>query len=131
MSRSLRRFAFIAVVGLLALGLSTTAAHAQRPGGRVPSLVGLQSALAWNRVNPNYYLPNGMTLNQYAYTMNVLGRAYSAYPPYFYGYNPYPQIINYGPTSPVYQPYVPYTYTPYYTYNPYLLGYGATTPYGF
>jgi hypothetical protein len=132
MNRTLRPIALLAGAVLLALTLTPADAHAQfRPGGRMPSTVGLQSYLAWNRVNPNYYLPNGMTLNQYAYTMATLGRAYSYIPPYTLGYNPYPQVVNYGPVYPVYQPYVPYNYTPYYSYNPYLAGYGVLTPYGF
>ena len=46
-----------------------------------------------------------MTLNQAAYNTAVMGRALSTIPPYALGYNPYPQIVNYGPMYTGYNPY--------------------------
>jgi len=51
---------------------------------------------------PSPYLPDGTNINQYAYNINVLGKAYSQIPPYILGYNPYP--------APIYSPYPPVTY---------------------
>jgi hypothetical protein len=130
MTRTASRIAFLALAGWLLLGPGTSTAHAQRR----PVTVGQQSALNIYRstVNPRYYVTPWMTLNQYAYNTAVLGRAYSNVPPYVLGYNPYPQVINYGPVYryPTYYPtYYPYSvYTPYLGYNPYALyGTGLTT----
>src|SRR5262249_15249501 len=123
MTRSLRSLTLAAVFALGLLAFSASSAHAQL---RRPMTVGQPSAVNLYRASftPNYYLPNGMSLNQYAYNTAVLGAAYSSFPPYYYGYNPYPQVINYGPVYPV-RPYAapvyPYGYSaaPYY-YSPYL-----------
>jgi hypothetical protein len=48
-------------------------------------------------INPNVYLPNGMSLNQFAFNTAVLGQALANVPPYVFGYNPYtPAVANYG-----------------------------------
>ena len=124
MKKSLRHLALAAVVALAVLATSGKA-HAQRYPLVIPRL---------NPVNPNYYIPPGLTISQYAYNVALLGRAYSYVPPYALGYNPYPQFVNYGPVLPAYgyPAYNPYAYyNPYasyslysYSYNPY--GYNAT-----
>jgi hypothetical protein len=60
-----------------------------------------------------------MQLNQFAFNVAMLGRAYSQIPPYLFGYNPYPSptLSGYGAGA----------------YNPYTSGYGASlygNPYG-
>lgn len=81
-------------------------------------------------VNPNYPIAPGLTLNQFTYNQAMMGRAYSFYPPWVFGYNPYAQFINYGPVVNPYtmnpylsafpNPYANYSYGAYY-YNPYTL----------
>jgi hypothetical protein len=96
------RFGIGALTGLAALTLLADPASAQFfRTARMPSLVGLQSSIAWNRPG-NYYLPNGLTLNQYATTVATLGNAASFIPPYMLGYNPYPQNVNFGPSFPTF-----------------------------
>ena len=96
------RFGIRALTGLAALTLLADPASAQFfRTARMPSLVGLQSNIAWNRPG-NYYLPNGLTLNQYATTVATLGNAASFIPPYMLGYNPYPQNVNFGPSFPTF-----------------------------
>lgn len=90
-------------------------------------------------INPNYYIAPGLTINQYAYNMAVLGQGLSYMPPWAFGYNPYPApVINYRPLFPtyVYNPYIspywnPVRYNPYanfaygaYYYNPYVAWFG-------
>jgi hypothetical protein len=114
MNKFLRGFALAAVLSLGVLAFSSNTAHAQR---RVPYIPPLSSY-----INYNPYITPNMTLNQYAYNMAVLGQAYSNVPPYLLGYNPYPQVINYGPVFRTYG-YPSLTgYNPYfsYPYNPYL-----------
>jgi hypothetical protein len=141
MTRTLSRIALVAFAGWLMLGPGTSPAHAQRR----PMTVGQQSARNLARAYapyPNWPIAPGLTLNQYAYNLRVLGRAYSQVPPYALGYNPYPSVINYGPVYgsspyasyyPYYYPYNLYTPSLYgsYLYNPYALsGFGlATSPY--
>src|SRR5262245_60838319 len=102
------------LAGLLTLTLLVTASSAQAQYRRVtvyPNTIGVQSWRNVNMVNPNYYVAPGLTLNQYAYNVRTMGRAYSSVPPYLLGYNPYPAVVNYGPVYPA----------PYSTgYNPYL-----------
>jgi hypothetical protein len=70
------------VAGLV-LGLAGSA-HTQKPPKKGTVVIPPPVIL-----NPNPYLPNGVNLNQYAYNINVLGKAYSQIPPYMLGYNPY------------------------------------------
>jgi len=70
----------------------------------VPLTVGLQSGVNLNRINPNFYVAPGLTLNQYASNVATLGQAASQIPPYLLGYNPYPQVANYGPSFPTIAP---------------------------
>jgi hypothetical protein len=117
MSKYLRGFALAAVLSLGVLAFSSSTAHAQRRTIFIPSV-------AAQGINPNPYIAPGLTLNQYAYNTAVMGRALSTIPPYYLGYNPYPQVINYGPLYGGYNPYLTGTlgYNPYLTsyYNPYL-----------
>jgi hypothetical protein len=53
-------------------------------------------------VNPYFRIAPNLPLNQAAYNISVMGRAYQNVPPWLYGYNPYP--------SPIYSPYPPYPY---------------------
>jgi hypothetical protein len=86
-------------------------------------------------IDPNPFIAPGVTLGQWAYNTRVVGRALASYPPYLYGYNPYPQVVNYGPVyrtptpmyvgnawwrTPGYPPYSLYPYAGYTPYSPYL-----------
>jgi hypothetical protein len=118
MKTTLFRFA-LASAGVLALVLNVSSANAQqpRPGGRRPVVV---PSIA--NYNPPTYLPNGMTVQQYAYNLSALANAYAQIPPWLLGYNPYPPtIINYSPYQGV---------TPYYP-QPYLAipAFGLGTPF--
>jgi hypothetical protein len=74
-------------------------------------------------VNPYYRVAPGLPLNQAAYNVRVLGRAYYNVPPWLYGYNPYPSPVIVTPpyAAPVYPYYNPYAYPigPYSPYNLY------------
>jgi hypothetical protein len=60
---------------------------------------------------------------QWNYNVRVIGRTYRQVPPWLFGYNPYPQVVNYGPvyrypTYPVYPTYPTYpTYPVYPVYS--------------
>ena len=71
-------------------------------------------------INRNPTIAPGVSLQQSAYNVQVLGRAYRNIPPYLLGYSPYPLLVNYGPAygSHVFQPAV---------YNSSTSGYGAGT----
>jgi hypothetical protein len=119
MSASLRRFVVLAAAALLVTGALTVAGQAAPPRFGFRGAVVLPNSAGL--VNPNYQIYPGLSINQYAYNVSVLGRAYSRVPPYAYGYNPYPPaIVNYGPVYPAYTPY---------GYNPYAAGYGTYNPY--
>jgi len=129
MSVSRWRFGAVALAGLAVL---VPQALAQRPGGRVPTTVGLQSSanLLGASINPNFYVRPGLTLNQAAFNTAVLGQAASNIPPYLLGYNPYPQSVNYGPSFPTIAPSMPYaavSTAPAAYANPYLGGASLTT----
>jgi hypothetical protein len=114
-----RRFAVVAVLALVGLGLVGSAAHAQYPRVR--------SGRAFPVVQNIYpaFVPTQLQQSQfryYLYQTELLGRAYSTWPPYLLGYNPYPQVVNYGPVYPYVAP--AYGYTPY--VNPYA---GYVNPY--
>ncbi len=120
---STRRVATLGVAGLLALGLGLggleSTAHAQFRRVPPPS-VGAQSMNNVYRINPNPIIDySGQTLQQAAYNTAVVGQTLSSIPPYLYGYNPYPQTINTGPSYPAITPYVP----------PYALATGGGSPY--
>jgi hypothetical protein len=64
----------LAVVGLAALALSGTRAHAQV------------------FVSPFFQVRPGLSLAQAAFNISVLGQALQNVPPYLYGINPYPRV---------------------------------------
>jgi hypothetical protein len=122
MSHTLRHYFTLVIAAVVAVTLAASA-HAQqpRPGGRRPVVVPPLPTY-----NPNYYLPNGLSINQYAYNLSTIGRAYSHVPPYLFGYNPYPPtIVN---TYPAY-PYSPLYQTPYLVNPSYPLMGTFTNPY--
>ena len=47
----------------------------------------------------NYYVTPGLTVGQYGYNLNTIGKGYASLPPYAIGYNPYPPTIVY-PNTP-------------------------------
>jgi hypothetical protein len=75
-------------------------------------------------INPNFRIAPNLTLSQYAFNTAVLGRAYAQVPPYVFGYNPYPQVQNFGPSYPT----LSNGYNPY-AVNPYGYGGGYGSPY--
>lgn len=112
---SLRPFA-IAAAALLVVGVATSDSQAQ-----IRVMPNSQSL-----VNPYYRVAPGLPLNQAAYNIRTLGRAYSNVPPWLYGYNPYPPVIVTPYATPVYSYYPNYTYPTmpvlpynYYGVNPY------------
>src|SRR5262245_47751953 len=115
MSKSLRRFGIVAAAALLLVGATSTASYAQ-----VRVLTNSQSI-----VNPYYRIAPGLPLNQAAYNISVMGRAYSRVPPWVFGYNPYPAPII---TTPVVTPVYPYYGM--YPASVYPYPYPAYSPYG-
>jgi hypothetical protein len=113
-----RWFGAAALGSLAVLGVLVPQAQAQRQFIFAPALgspgVG---------VNTNYWLNPYTTLQQQAYNTAVVGSALSTIPPYWLGFNPYPQYVTYG-----YGGYSPYGYGGYGS----LLstGYGGTGGYG-
>jgi hypothetical protein len=105
MSVSLRRFRFLAVAVLAALGAVTSSAQAQRTPVTVPPLAAYS-------VNPNMWIAPGMNLPQFSYNAAVLGRALNQIPPWAYGANPF-----FGGAA---GPYATLS-----TMNPFYGGYGA------
>jgi hypothetical protein len=111
------RGAGVVTVGALLVTASLGAAveaHPPQAAKVYPSTAGF--------VNPNYMVAPGLTLNQYAYNLSVLGRVYSQIPPYALGYNPYPPSINYtagySGLVPAYSYYMPYSRYGYGLYSP-------------
>src|SRR6266542_1564788 len=108
MKRFITRTAIIVVLTAVGLGVFTTTASAQRIYSR--------SFPAAQYYTPSF-VPTVLQQNQfrqYAYNTAFLGRIYSRIPPWLYGYNPYPQVANYGPVySSPYPMYPSYPVTPY------------------
>jgi len=98
------------------------------------------------QINPNPQIAPGVSLQQYAFNVAVLGKAYKQVPPYLLGYSPYPQSVNFGPQynpqifrpagynpllQPAYGPVLPPNvpnmggYNPLYGGSPYTGGYTA------
>jgi len=69
-----KRFAMAAI--LTVFGLASPLASAQQRGFPIG-------------VSPYFQVAPGLTINQAAYNTALLGRAYSAFPPYAFGYNRY------------------------------------------
>jgi hypothetical protein len=128
MNGSLRRFVVLGAAALLVAGLLTTASQAAPPRFAARGAFVLPNTAGM--INPNYQIYPGVSVNQYAYNVATIGRAYSQVPPWTYGYNPYPAVVNYGA---VYRSYTPYAYNPYAAYgSPYYTPYAGyyTYPYG-
>jgi hypothetical protein len=125
MSVSLRSRAALALAGLAALTISAPPVWAQGRGIQ-PNTIAAQSGFNLVRPNPRFILPSGMPINQAAFNIATLGTAASFVPPYALGFNPYPQVANYGPViGPTIAPYSPALST-LGGGNPYLsTGYGA------
>src|SRR5262245_52276308 len=130
MMRSMWRGAVLAVAAVVVVGVMAASAQAAPPYNynraaynRGPVVMPNFSSLP----NPNWYVAPGLRINQAAYNIRVLGSAYASVPPYVYGYNPYPQVANFGPVYPYYNyNFVrPYPVYPYHLYEPgYLYYYG-------
>jgi hypothetical protein len=137
MLQSFRRFTLLGLAALVVTAaLAASPAQAQFRPVR-------NSVYNYNLANPNYFVAPGLTLNQAAYNIRVLGSAYQSVPPYALGYNPYVRSAYYGPGYSSYPSYsMPYSYgyssynpywTPYYNpynyYYPYSYGYGVSPYY--
>jgi hypothetical protein len=118
-----RSFGTAALLGLT-VGLTLPElAQAQQPGPTfVPVPVPVRQRTPFTNLGPFPFIGNlrsQLELNQSAFNVAMLGRAYSQIPPYLLGYNPYPSPVlsGYGAGA----------------YNPYSSGYGASmygNPYG-
>jgi hypothetical protein len=148
MITNVRRFGMAALAGLAVCGALSSPAHARqrRPGMTTTvtpapvvnpflnpffgqnRVVPFIPSLAAQSINRNPYLNEFTTLGQASFNTAVLGRALSNVPPYLLGYNPYPQLINYGPSYPTAAPYGSSTLSTVGASNPYLGGgYGGAT----
>ncbi|MCI0457025.1 MAG: hypothetical protein L0Z62_08605 [Gemmataceae bacterium] len=121
-----RRFALTLGLAIIGVGLFASGAEAQMrrrvvSGRAFPSVQSVYPSFVPTQLQQS-------ALRQWEYNARVAARVYSRFPPYYFGYNPYPQVVNYGPVYryPVYPTYPVYT-PPYYpTYpttfyaNPYL-----------
>ncbi len=119
-----RRFPLAVVLALVGVGLFAAGAQAQvRPrvvsGRAFPSVQSVYPSFVPTQLQQS-------ALRQWEYNARVAARVYSRFPPYYFGYNPYPQVVNYGPVfrTPIYPVYPP-TYPIYPTSvglyaNPYL-----------
>ncbi len=108
----INRYTLLTAAALIAVALLAPSAEAQyRPRyGRAFPVV------------QNYYPPYGPSalqqyaLQNWAYNTRVIGQTYASIPPWVYGYNPYPPVINYA--SPVYTNPYPVYVSPYSNYTP-------------
>ncbi len=94
MKRFITRATILVVLTAVGLGLFATTASAQG--------IYYRSFPAAQYRNPSF-IPTTLQTNQFrqfAYNTAFLGRTYSRIPPYLLGYNPYPQVANYGPVYP-------------------------------
>jgi hypothetical protein len=93
-----RRFVTAALLGvtLIALGASTAQAQfrVRQWGVYAPGIN--PNAPFYNRANPFQYVAPGVSLQSALINTVQSGRAISAWPPWAFGYNPYPPI-NFGP----------------------------------
>jgi hypothetical protein len=123
MLKSAIRYAVMAGAVVLVVGALATPAQAQNRNFAATGTRVLPNSQSL--VNPYYRVAPGLSLNQYAYNVRTIGRAYASVPPWVYGYNPYPPVIYNAPAYPYYSNYSPYYTTPY-TYN-----YNAYNPYSY
>src|SRR5262245_53483612 len=98
-----KRLGTLAVGGLIVLVLG---APAQGQIRRAPGLGGpVIPSFNPYAINPNPFIPGtNQTYRQFAYNTAVLGAAAASIPPWLYGYNPYPQAVNFGPSFPTITP---------------------------
>jgi hypothetical protein len=78
---------------LTLLGAAAPRANAQLSRGGTPVNI---PSLASQSINPIFRVGPNLTLPQAAYNTSVMGQAARNVPPYALGYNPYPQVANYG-----------------------------------
>jgi hypothetical protein len=117
------RLAILAVAALVVEGALASVSVAAPPPRYVPPPVTFAPrTFSGPLVNPNYQIAPGLSVNQYAYNLSVIGRAYSRVPPYALGYNPYmSNYVGYSPYLGYTPAYSSYTVPSFY-YNPYTLG---------
>jgi hypothetical protein len=108
-------------VGLLA---STSAWAQPRPNTPLPPQAPFRPVAGF-AVNPSYMVAPGLPLNQLAFNISTLGRAYRHVPPWLAGYNPYPQAVNFGPSFPSF-----YSTPAYGGGLPYGAAFTSASPYG-
>jgi hypothetical protein len=75
-----------ALVGIALLGLTALRADAQITRSGIPLTGAMNTPTP---VNPNFRLPNGLTIPQAAFNIAAFGNAISQVPPYALGFNPY------------------------------------------
>jgi hypothetical protein len=95
MRSSQKRFVTAALLGVALLGLSARPAHAQvrQWGVYAPGIN--PNAPFYNRANPFMMAAPGVSMQSALINTVNQGRAISAFPPWAFGYNPYPPI-NFG-----------------------------------
>ena len=109
----LNRYIALAAVAVLGLALFAPAAQAQyrvRYGRAFPVVQNIYPAFVPTQLQQS-------ALRNWAYNTRVIGNAYASVPPWVYGYNPYPPVINYTPAYNYgYFPGYYYPAYPYYGY---------------
>ncbi len=109
MKVAIRFSAASALTALALLGATPRAsAQARVINGQafVPGQPIFAPSVANQQVNPGYYIAPGLTIAQAAFNTRVAGSAIRSIPPYAFGYNPYPQSVNFGPNFPIINPYL-------------------------
>jgi hypothetical protein len=127
----INRYLALAAVAVLGIALFAPAAHAQyrvRYGRAFPVVQNMYPSFVPTQLQQS-------ALRNWAYNTRVIGNTYASIPPWVYGYNPYPPVVNYGPVMP-YTGYYP-TYVSPYSYGGYMPAYanpyasGYVNPYGY
>src|SRR5262245_7056526 len=124
MKRIFSRSILVAGLALIAVAWAATTVQAQPPRFRYYGS-GRPFPVVQNMYQP--FVPTLLqqsAFRQYNRDLRVIGRTYAQFPPWVFGYNPYPQVVNYGP---VYR-YPTYPVYPNYVYPTYPTG-GYTSPY--
>jgi hypothetical protein len=128
----INRYIALAAVAVLGIALFAPAAQAQyyraRYGRAFPVVQNIYPSFVPTQLQQS-------ALRNWAYNTRVIGNTYASIPPWVFGYNPYPAVVNYGPVMPYYPtPYPAYVspfsygYSPGYV-NPYASGY--VNPYAY
>lgn len=71
---------------------------------RSPGTPLITPSVANQAINPNFRISPTLTLPQAAFNTAVAGQAISQIPAFAFGFNPYPQFLNVGPSFPVVNP---------------------------